>query len=103
MWLCKGSFVRDEIFYILFTLLNMAILVILLDKRIWQKGRYAYPEPRPQVPVCASLSFLYPCNHQVQVGLVENKKSCGTESVDPSRNYLRSVNSQSTLQLTIYS
>lgn len=102
MWLCKDSFVRDEIFYIFFPLLNMTILVILLDKRIWQKGRYADPEPKSQELVCASLSFLYPCNHEVQVSVLEDKKSCGTEPVDPRRNYLRSVNSQSTHQLTIY-
>lgn len=80
----------------------MAILVIFLDKRIWQKGRYADPETRPQEPVYASLSFLDPCNHQVQVNLLEDKKSCGIEPVDPSGSYLSSVNSQSIHQLTIY-
>lgn len=40
--------------------------------------------------LCTSLSFLYPCNQRNWDAMLEDKKSYGTEPVDPSRNYLRS-------------
>lgn len=97
MWL-YSSFIKEGIFSSLPWI--WAFSWFVLASRMWQKVRCANSKPRPQEALSALLSCLGPSDH-IQVSLLEDEKSHGTESIHPSWSYRRSVNPQSTTLLTI--